>query len=63
MNPSYISQLFRKEVGETLTAYIARLRIQHAQELLNGDGDIDSGDRRENRLPGLFLFYAAYSRK
>ena len=39
MNPSYISQLFRKEVGETLTGYIARLRIQHAQELLNGDGD------------------------
>ncbi|MBM7566212.1 response regulator transcription factor [Paenibacillus sacheonensis] len=39
LNPSYISQLFRKEVGETLTGYIARLRIEQAQELLKGDGD------------------------
>ncbi|MBO7744878.1 response regulator [Paenibacillus sp. MWE-103] len=36
MNPSYISQLFRKEVGETLTGYVARLRIEHARELLGG---------------------------
>ncbi|WP_219837842.1 response regulator [Paenibacillus sp. R14(2021)] len=37
MNPSYISQLFRKEVGETLTGYIARLRIEYACELLDQD--------------------------
>ncbi|MFF2479391.1 response regulator [Paenibacillus sp. NPDC058071] len=34
LNPSYISQLFKKETGETLTAYVARLRIDHACELL-----------------------------
>ena len=34
MNPSYISQLFKKEVGETFTAYISRLRIAYACELL-----------------------------
>ncbi|WP_274653834.1 response regulator transcription factor [Paenibacillus humicola] len=34
MNPSYISQLFKKEVGETLTAYLSRLRIAYACELL-----------------------------
>ncbi|BBI31919.1 response regulator transcription factor [Cohnella abietis] len=34
MNPTYISQLFRKEVGETFTEYISRLRINHASELL-----------------------------
>jgi|GEM_PF-403581 len=38
MNPSYISQLFKKEVGETFTAYVARLRIAHACELLEQDG-------------------------
>jgi two-component system response regulator YesN len=34
MNPSYISQLFKKEVGETFTAYVARLRVAQACELL-----------------------------
>ncbi|MGG1637579.1 response regulator transcription factor [Paenibacillus sp. NRS-1760] len=33
-NPSYISQLFKKEVGETFTAYIAKLRITYACKLL-----------------------------
>ncbi|QGQ98205.1 response regulator [Paenibacillus psychroresistens] len=37
MNPSYISQLFKKEVGETFTAYIAKLRINYACELLDKD--------------------------
>ncbi|WMT43135.1 response regulator [Paenibacillus sp. D2_2] len=35
-NPSYISQLFKKEIGETFTAYIAKLRIAYACELLRG---------------------------
>ncbi|MEK8130292.1 response regulator [Paenibacillus filicis] len=34
MNPSYISQLFKKEVGETFTMYVSKLRIQYACELL-----------------------------
>lgn len=34
MNPSYISQLFRKETGETFTSYLAKLRIAYACELL-----------------------------
>jgi two-component system, response regulator YesN len=37
MNPSYISQLFKKEVGTTFTAYIAKLRINYACELLDKD--------------------------
>jgi two-component system response regulator YesN len=41
MNPSYISQLFKKEVGETFTAHIAKLRIAYACELLeSGAGTI-----------------------
>ncbi|CAI6040373.1 response regulator transcription factor [Cohnella sp. JJ-181] len=39
MNPSYISQLFKKEVDETFTAYVARLRIGNACELLRETGD------------------------
>jgi two-component system response regulator YesN len=34
INPSYISQLFRKELGETFTEYLTRLRIQYACRLL-----------------------------
>ncbi|MBB3150584.1 two-component system response regulator YesN [Paenibacillus endophyticus] len=37
MNPSYISQLFKKEVGETLTAHMAKLRIAYACELLDSE--------------------------
>ncbi|OPH46647.1 hypothetical protein BC351_14265 [Paenibacillus ferrarius] len=36
MNPSYISQLFKKEVGETFTTYMSKLRIKYACELLDG---------------------------
>lgn len=35
LNPSYISQLFRKGVGMTFTEYIAKLRIDYACELLD----------------------------
>lgn len=35
LNPSYISQLFRKEVGMTFTEYLAKLRIDYACELLD----------------------------
>jgi two-component system response regulator YesN len=34
INPSYISQLFKKELGETFTEYVTRLRTQHACRLL-----------------------------
>ncbi|MCC3375216.1 response regulator [Cohnella sp. REN36] len=41
MNPSYISQLFKKEVGETFTAYVTKLRIAQACELLEkSDGSL-----------------------
>lgn len=34
IHPNYISQLFRKEVGETFTAYLAKLRMNYACQLL-----------------------------
>ncbi|MBS4197032.1 helix-turn-helix domain-containing protein [Lederbergia citri] len=35
MNPSYVSQLFKKEVGVTLNEYILRTKIEEAQKLLS----------------------------
>ncbi|WP_152392379.1 response regulator transcription factor [Paenibacillus guangzhouensis] len=34
INPNYLSQLFKKEVGETFTSYMTRLRINNACNLL-----------------------------
>ncbi|SMG55700.1 response regulator [Paenibacillus aquistagni] len=45
-NPSYISQLFKKELGETFTAYTARLRMTYACELL-GSTDLMVGEIAE----------------
>ena len=35
VNPSYLSTLFRKEIGVTLTEYVNRKRIEHGLFLLN----------------------------
>jgi two-component system response regulator YesN len=34
MNPSYLSVLFKKEMGETITEYINRVRIDKAKKML-----------------------------
>lgn len=34
VNPSYLSRIFSKECGETITEYITRVRIEKAKELL-----------------------------
>lgn len=34
INPSYLSQLFKKEIGVTFTSYVTNLRLQYAKELL-----------------------------
>lgn len=35
MNPSYLSALFKKETGQTLTGYVTKKRMQHAADLLS----------------------------
>lgn len=38
INSSYLSQLFKKEIGITFTGYVKNLRINYAKELLEGTG-------------------------
>jgi YesN/AraC family two-component response regulator len=38
VSPNYLSRLFRKEAGVTLTAYIQRVRMRHALPLLAESG-------------------------
>lgn len=42
INPSYLSQLFKKEIGITFTAYMIQLRINYAKELLEGTSTLIS---------------------
>lgn len=35
VNPSYLSSLFKKDTGSTLTAYVSKKRVEHALFLLN----------------------------
>ena len=38
LNPSYLSALFRKETGMTLTEFVTKKRIEHAADLLSSTG-------------------------
>lgn len=33
-NPNYVSQLFKKNLRDTFTAYLSRIRMEHAEQLL-----------------------------
>ncbi len=39
MNPSYVSQIFKKELGTSFTQYLTDLRINYAKKLLTTTGD------------------------
>ncbi|MDQ6421862.1 response regulator [Paenibacillus sp. LHD-117] len=55
-NPSYISQLFKKEVGETYTSYIAKLRITYACELLSSTSMMIGEIAEKAGYPDYFYF-------
>jgi AraC-like DNA-binding protein len=38
VSPNYLSRIFRREAGMTLTAYIQRIRLRHALHLLGESG-------------------------
>lgn len=61
-NPSYISQLFKKETGETFTAYIAKLRITYACELLSGTSQMVGEIAEKAGYPDYFYFTKIFKR-
>lgn len=40
MNPDYLGKVFKKETGEKFSAYVMKLRINKAKEMLTTQGDI-----------------------
>ncbi len=66
-NPSYISQMFRRKFGFTLTEYITGVRIRKAKELLLNSGMCMSeiayatGFKDQNYFSRVFKSLAAFS--
>ncbi len=55
MNPSYLSVLFKKEVGQTISDFVNDLRIEKAKELLlQGDKICDIAKKVGYRNPSYF---------
>ncbi|MFD0960559.1 response regulator [Paenibacillus chungangensis] len=61
-SPSYISQLFKKEVGETFTSYIAKLRIGYACELL-ADTELMVGEIAEKAGYADYFYFTKIFKK
>jgi two-component system response regulator YesN len=38
LNPAYLGMLFKKETGESIHQYIAKIRIRNAQNILSAGG-------------------------
>lgn len=57
-NPAYLSRLFRKETGMSLTDYIAQAKIERAKRLLEG-----TNDKISNIAEGLGYTHFSYFAK
>ncbi|THF77346.1 response regulator transcription factor [Cohnella fermenti] len=57
-NPAYLSRLFRKETGLSLTDYIAQVKIERAKKLLT-----DTNDKISNIAEGLGYLHFSYFAK
>ncbi|SFA77628.1 two-component system, response regulator YesN [Cohnella sp. OV330] len=57
-NPAYLSRLFRKETGMSLTDYIAQAKIERAKRLLT-----DTNDKISNIAEGLGYMHFSYFAK
>ncbi|MCD9021676.1 response regulator transcription factor [Cohnella silvisoli] len=56
INPAYLSRLFRKETGKTLTEYVQSVRMDHARTLLDNDGKSVSEASLQSGFPNLPYF-------
>lgn len=59
MNPSYFSRMFKQKTGENLSAYIHRLRIEKAKDLIENSSMkmSDIGEKLGFDSPGYFTTY------
>ena len=57
VNASYLSTLFKKETGQTLTDYVNKKRVEHALFLLNSSSMQIPDNRAVLRDSGCQLFY------
>jgi two-component system response regulator YesN len=62
INPSYLSQLFKKEVGETFTKYLMKLRIQYSCELLK-DTSLNISEIAEKSGYADYFYFARVFKK
>ena len=61
VNASYLSTLFKKETGQTLTDYVNKKRVEHALFLLNSSS-MQSRHRAVLRDSGCQLFYKDFQK-
>ncbi|MBW5445749.1 response regulator [Cohnella sp. CFH 77786] len=57
-NPAYLSRMFRKETGLSLTDYIAQIKIERAKRLL-----VETNDKVSNIAEGLGYLHFSYFAK
>lgn len=62
-NPSYISQLFKKELGQNFTDYVLSLRINLACELIANDNLSLMGISRNSGYDDYFYFSRVFKKK
>ncbi|WP_409346500.1 response regulator [Paenibacillus sp. MBLB4367] len=62
INPGYLSQLFKREVGEPFTAYIAKQRIAYACELLERTNMMIGEIAEISGYPDYFYFTRTFKK-
>lgn len=62
VTPAYLSRVFQREMGESLTAHLAHIRMDHAAALLDHSGKTVAEIGREVGIPNPQYFGALFKR-
>jgi two-component system response regulator YesN len=60
INPNYVSQLFKKEMNESFSAYLRRLRVRAATEMLRDSGEPIAAIAKAVGFNDYFYFAKVY---